>query len=258
MDSHTQVKEFWDTFSLQTFNEHLLCHTPRQGPWLSKTNPTCTLISSFKLECAAWDHSPSTVRAHTTEQGMRHSRVNGGEAGGTQSQSQCWESSGQRGPRPTSDDQRNTAQHTPGNVSSVERLVLPVGRIRLLIHSEGFPRQSLDVLKPDTVTSGIRGGIVSLTVGQRRARKKTGEALRNTPVTYVTAQKYQSETRQTHTASRTAPCRQCAPAIKTGPGSCSGERVKIQSEDCLKWHFTKKRSQLIPKINVRDTDVFKK
>lgn len=107
------------------------------------------------------------------------------------------------------------ATHTPGNVSSVKRLVLPVGRIRFLIHSEGFSRQSLDVLKPNTVTSGNRGSIISLTVGQGRVKKKTGEALRNTPVTYVTAQKYERETRQTHRASRTAPCRQCAPAIKT-------------------------------------------
>lgn len=45
-----------------------------------------------------------------------------------------------------------------------------------------------------------------LDCGTGRVKKKTGEALRNTPVTYVTAQKYERETRQTHRASRTAPC----------------------------------------------------
>lgn len=239
MDSHNRFKVFLDPFNLQIFIEHLLCHTLRQVPWLNKINPTWILISRFKLlfysvrwltfYCVCLN----TWTVDKAQQSM------GGSQGDTDRVLRA--QSRQKSP-PTSDNQRNTSRHTPRNISSVKRLILPVGRIRFLIHPEGFSRQSLDVLKPNTVMSGVRGGIISLTVGHRRVKKEKGAAFRNPPVTYFTSQKRERETRQrtyglTHTSSR-----RCVPTKKMGPGSCSGEHVKVQSKDCLKWHFTKKRS----------------
>lgn len=98
---------------------------------------------------------------------------------------------------PSRENQGALPRWIPCYISSVKRLILPVCRIRLLICSEGFSRQSLNVLKPNKVTSNISSGIIFLTVGQRKANKKKEEALRNLPVTYLTFQKCESYTLQT-------------------------------------------------------------
>lgn len=154
--------------------------------------------------------------------------------GGSRGDTDSAESSQQTEVPSHQNDQRNTLRHTPRNISSVKRLILPVGRIRFLIRSEGFSRQSLDVLKPNTVTSGIRGGIIFLTVGQRRVKKEKGAAFRNPPVTYFTSRTRECETCQSPYGLAHTSCRRCVSAKKTGPGSCSGKCVKVQSEDCLK------------------------
>lgn len=83
---------------------------------------------------------------------------------------------------PTSENQGQT--WVPCYISSVERLILPVCRIRFLICSEGFSCQSLNVLKPNKATSSISSSSIFLTVGQKKVKKKKGAALRNLPVAY--------------------------------------------------------------------------
>lgn len=132
---------------------------------------------------------------------------------------------------PTSDDQRNTSRHTPRNISSVKRLILPVGRIRFLIHSEGFSRQSLDVLKPNTVTSSVRGGIISLTVGQRRVKKEKGVAFRNPQLHTSRLRSVNVKHVRALTASRTPPADDVCPPKRRGraPALESALKYKVKT-----------------------------
>ena len=96
MDSHNQFKVFLDSFSLQTFTEHLPGHTLHQAPRLNKTNPTWILISRFQLLFYSVRLLTCYCVSLNNWQWIKLRRGEGGAAGGTQRQSQSWESSKQR------------------------------------------------------------------------------------------------------------------------------------------------------------------
>lgn len=125
----------------------------------------------------------------------------------------------QRGKKvlPTSKNQGKTSWWLPCYVSTVERLILPVCRIRLLICSEGFSCQSLNVLKPNKATSTISSGIILLTAEQRKV-KKEGGALRGLQLHMSRFRNRTVKHFKLHTASSIPKDIQCAHAIEMGRG----------------------------------------
>lgn len=127
-----------------------------------------------------------------------------------------------------------TPWHVPCYVSSVERLILPVGRIRFLICSEGFSCQSLNVLKPHKAMPSISSSVTFLTVGHREVRDKEGEARWNllvTSSTFSETWKVNTSTRTLRTASNTRRHVERARATDE-EDSCCGRSFKTWSKNC--------------------------